>query len=392
MATLSPLNRRFQRVLLLVTEDWFALSHFKPLISVLREVAERVTVVARSSGRRRELEALGVHVVDFDFGRRSTNPMREALTAARLARLFRIEKPDVVHLVAMKPIVLSSLALRFDRRQKIVLHVTGLGQLGFGTGGFLRLLRSVSLHSIAGLLKRPSTYLLVENSDDLEYLRGAGVNPGRRHAVVPGAGIDPQEFPDLKAPSSDPPVVAFVGRMIQSKGIDILMRAFEQLRGQNVRLELKLFGASDRDNRESIEPEQLRAWCERFGAQWHGHTDDILKVWSEADIFVLPARTREGMPRAMLEAAACARPLIVSDVPGCRHFVTDGIEGILVPAEDITALARAMLRLASDPVLRQRMGAAARRRLMDGFTDAHVKDRIRAAYRYLRQTELPSEV
>ena len=124
----------------------------------------------------------------------------------------------------------------------------------------------------------------------------------------------------------------------------------------------------------------LTAWCAQHEARWLGHVADVQEVWRHADIFVLPARSREGMPRALLEAAACARPLVVTDVPGCRHFVRDGVEGFIVPPEDAEALADALERLARDPELRLRMGEAARLRLLHGFTEAHVKQSLRAAY------------
>jgi glycosyltransferase involved in cell wall biosynthesis len=386
LASPSPTaGRRFKRALVLITEDRFVLSHFKPLVAVLREVADDVAVVTHCDGRRGEIEALGVRVVEFDFGRWSNNPVREAFAALRLARLLRAEKPDVVHLVAMKPIVLGCFALQFGGPQHAVVHMTGLGQLGFATEGLVRLFRGLSLRPIARVLKKPSTYLLVENPDDLEYLQGAGIEFGRRHAVVPGAGIDPQEFPALDPPRNEVPVAAFVGRMIKPKGIDVLMRAFEQLRRNSVRIELELFGATDPDDPEAITPEALKAWCAQYGARWDGYASDIREAWRRADMFVLPARTREGMPRAMLEAAACARPLIVSDVSGCRHFVSDGVEGLVVAPEDVTVLAEAMRRLAADPALRERMGTAARRKLLGGFTESHVRDRLRGAYRYLLQ-------
>jgi glycosyltransferase involved in cell wall biosynthesis len=381
-------SRRFRRALVLITEDRFVLSHFRPLVAVLREVADDVAVVTRCTGRKGEVEALGVRVIGFDFGRWSHNPVRESLAALRLARLLRAERPDVVHLVAMKPIVLGSLALQFAGPPHAVVHMTGLGQLGFATEGVVRLFREVSLRPIARLLRRPSTYLLVENPDDLEYLQGAGIELGRRHEVVPGAGIDPEEFPAMAPPRNETPIAAFVGRMIRPKGLDVLMRAFEQLRRNSVRIDLELFGATDPDDPDAITPEALEAWCARYGARWGGYTSDIHGVWRRADMFVLPALTREGMPRAMLEAAACARPLIVSDVSGCRHFVSDGVEGMVVTPADVTGLAEAMRRLAADPVLRERMGAAARRKLLAGFTEGHVKERLRGAYRYLLQADV----
>jgi glycosyltransferase involved in cell wall biosynthesis len=145
-------------------------------------------------------------------------------------------------------------------------------------------------------------------------------------------------------------------------------------------MRLELYGDTDADNPDAITGEELKSWCAKRNASWLGHVADVREVWRHADIFVLPARSREGMPRALLEAAASARPLVVTDVPGCRHFVRDGVEGFVVPPENADALATALDRLARDPDLRRRMGEAARLRLLHGFTEAHVKQSLRATY------------
>jgi glycosyltransferase involved in cell wall biosynthesis len=376
----EPFSELCRKVLLLITEDWFALSHFRPLIALLREIAHDVVVVTRSSGRLGEIEALGVRVIDFDYRRSSSNPAREAASAWALARILEAENPDVVHLLAMKPVVLGGLALKLIPSRHVVVHMTGLGLLGFGTGRLLRLYRAGALRLMASILRRPSSYLLVENADDLALLRARGVDPGPRFAILGGAGVDPQAFPALPAPGNAVPIAAFVGRMIRPKGIDVLMQAYDRLRQRGVPIRLELYGAADVDNPEAITAEVLKAWCAQHEARWLGQVADVKEVWRRADIFVLPARSREGMPRALLEAAACARPLIVTDVPGCRHFVRDGTEGFVVPPENAEALADALECLARDPDMRLRMGEAARLRLLHGFTEAHVKQSLRAAY------------
>jgi glycosyltransferase involved in cell wall biosynthesis len=376
----EPFSELYRKVVLLITEDWFALSHFRPLIALLQEIAREVVVVTRSSGRLGEIEALGVRVIDFDYRRSSSNPAREAASAWALARILEAEAPDVAHLVAMKPVVLGGLALKLVPSRHVVLHMTGLGLLGFGRGTLLRLYRAGALRLMASMLHRPGSYLLVENSDDLALLRERGVDPGARFAILGGAGVDPQAFPALPTPGNDVPIAAFVGRMIRPKGIDVLMQAHDKLRQRGTPLQLDLYGAADADNTEAITADVLTAWCAQHEARWLGHVADVREVWRHTDIFVLPARSREGMPRALLEAAACARPLVVTDVPGCRHFVRDGVEGFIVPPEDAEALANALERLARDPELRLRMGEAARLRLLHGFTEAHVKESLRAAY------------
>jgi glycosyltransferase involved in cell wall biosynthesis len=340
-------------------------------------------VVTRCSGRQDALQALGVRIIDFDYRRASSNPLREMQSAWKLARILEAEAPDAVHLIAMKPVVLGSLALRLVPARHAVLHLPGLGLLSFSTNPLHRLYRAAALRVIGATLRKPSSYLLVENSDDLEVLRSRGADPGARFAILGGTGVDPDVFPVLQPPKNEVPVVAFVGRMIRAKGIDLLMEAYDRLKQRGESLTLELYGKSDDGNKEAIPTDVLAEWCRRRGARWPGHVEDVREVWRHADIFVLPARGGDGMPRAMVEAAACARPLVVTDVPGCRHFVRDGVEGYVVPPENAAALADALRRLALDADLRLRMGEAARLRLLQGFTVAHVQTTLRAAYQSL---------
>jgi glycosyltransferase involved in cell wall biosynthesis len=368
------------KIVLLITEDWFALSHFRPLITVLTQIATEVVVVTRSSGRLKEIEALGARTLAFDFRRRSNNQAVAAQLAWMLARILKRERPDVVHLIAMKPIVLGGLALRLVSVPHAVVHVTGQGLAGIATDPLLRLYRFGMLRVLASLVRKPASYLLVENPDDLALVRKLAPNLGARFAILGGAGVDPAAFPAQPPPDQAVPVAAHVGRMIKSKGIDLLMQAYDRLVAEGVSLKLDLYGSSDRENLEAVPPQDIISWCQHSGANWHGAVSDVARVWHGADIFVLASRGGEGLPRALLEAAASARPLIVSDVPGNRHFVRHGIEGLLTPAGDVAALAAALRLMASDRELRLRMGQAARQRLLGGFTEAHVKGAIRASY------------
>lgn len=376
----EPFAELCQKIMVLITEDWLALSRFRPLIDVLKDVASEVVVVTRSSGRVDEIEALGARVIDFDYRRSSSNLLREAASAWELARILEAESPDVVHMVAMKPVLLGGLALKLVPLRHIVVHMTDLGLLGSASGIVLRLYRAAALRLISSMLRKPFSFLLVENSDDLALLRMQGADPGARFAILGGAGVDPEAFAALPPPSNPVPIAAFVDRIIPPKGIDVLMRAFDLLKERGERLELELYGEADDQNPEALPVHVLKQWCASSNARWLGPFADVREVWRRAEIFVLPARTGEGMSRALLEAAACARPLVVTNVPGSRHFVRDGVEGFVVAPEDAAALADALQRLARDPALRQRMGEAARLRLLHGFTEAHVKQSLHEAY------------
>lgn len=370
------------KLMLCITEDWFALSHFKPLIRALTLISRDLVVVTRSSGRTGEIKVLGARVVEFDFLRSTAHPVRVWRAARDLRDVIAVEKPECIHLVALKPIVTASVALAAKPLQPLVLHLTGLGFLAIASTPRDKIVRRIAISAIRRLLRRPDSWLFVENEDDLAVV--ADRPNGTAHVtVLGGAGVDPDVLSAEPAPDNDHPVIAFVGRMIRSKGIDTLVTAARLARAAGTDFRLDLYGKIDRDNPEAYNEDNIRAWQAGGLIRWHGHIDDVRQVWRKSDIFVMASLGGEGMPRAMLEAASCERPLIVTDVPGCRSFVRNGIEGFVVPPADPQALAAAMTRLANDPALRARMGKAARSRILSGFTEAHVMTDVTRAYEAL---------
>lgn len=377
------MDKAYAKIVLCVTEDWFALSHFQPLIGLLVRLAREVVVVTRYSGREGEIEALGARTINLDYRRSAMSPPQELATVRRLTRVLKDERPDAVHLIAMKPAVLGSLATAAAGVPRTVVHVTGIGYLADRDTLKTRLVRRAALFLVARRLKSPRTWLLVENPDDLALLKENGVDPDGRATILGGAGIDPAAFPALPPPGNDPPVAAYVGRLIRSKGLDVAVAARDLLAERGLPLALDFYGSIDADNPESVSRDEVDAWTRRPDVVWHGTTRDIPAVWRRSDIAILPARGREGMPRALLEAAASARPLVVTDVPGCRHLVRNGVDGFVVRPEDPEALAAALAKLARDADLRKRMGTAARERVLGAFTERHVVSAIEAAYRAL---------
>ena len=373
-----------KKILIGVTEDWFALSHFKPLMSALRQLAPEVVVATRASGRFAEIEALGCRAVAFDFRRSSLNPIIEADTVRRFAALLRAEQPDAVHLIALKPITLGAAALLMvPTKPAVGVHLTGIGLLAIAGGAKARAMRTVALRMMRSLLRRQRSHLFIENPDDLATLVQAGADPQGRVTVLGGAGVDPDVFVAQRAPANAPPVAAYVGRMIRSKGIEVLVAAAQRLRAEGGALQLDLYGRIDADNPEAISAADMQRWQASGDLHWHGHVDDVRAIWRTADLFVMPTLGGEGLPRALLEAAASARPSVVTDVPGCRHFVRDGVEGLIVAPGNPEHLAAALSRLVADPGLRASMGRAARMRVLDGFTERHVMDAVMAGYRDL---------
>lgn len=380
------------KIMILITEDWFLLSHFKALVAALVQRVGNVTVVTTASGRLAEIEALGARTIAFDFERASFDPVRQAGIVRRLLRLMHAERPDLVHSIALKPIALGGLAIaaaRFDkRRPKFVMHLTGVGFAGTTSSkGRTPLVYAMTLRLMARLLRSSDTALLVENPDDAIRVAGAGWQQRGQITVLGGAGVDAGAFAHRPLPDVVTPAAGYLGRMVWTKGVDILIEAHRLVRGQDVDLTVRLGGTPDRANPRAIPQADLDAWGRLPGVELPGRITDAAAFWAGTHMAVVPSRGGEGMPRALLEAASTGRALIVTDVPGCRHFVRNERDGLIVPPDDAAALAAALHRLATDLPLARRLGDSARARLLDGFTEAHVAEAVIAAYRHLLTTQ-----
>ncbi|MEQ1616580.1 MAG: glycosyltransferase [Hyphomicrobiaceae bacterium] len=373
------------KVMICITEDWFLLSHFRPLVRALVESVGDLVVVTTSSGRLAEIEALGARTIAFDFERASFDPVKQAGIVRRLRRLFAEEKPDVVHAIALKPIALAGIAFLATviAKPKLVMHLTGVGFAGTNAAGRSSLVYGMTLRLMARLLRRADVALFVENPDDAARVAGTGWQQRDNITILGGAGVDPARLPAVPMPSGVPPVAGFLGRMVWTKGVDVLVAAHEQVQARGVELQLRLGGTPDVANPRAIAAVELAAWARNPAIECTGRVADPGAFWAGVHIAVVPSRGGEGLPRALLEAAATGRPLIVSDVPGCRYFVRHELEGLVVPADDATALADALERLATNPDLAWRLGENARARMLDGFTERHVAEAVAAAYMQL---------
>lgn len=376
------------KILYLVTEDWFFASHFLPFVKAAQGCGLETVVAARVDRHRDVLEAAGCRVVALPIQRRGLGPAGILRETFEIVRLIRRERPDIVHCIALRMVVLGGLASRLARVRRLVLAVTGLGTLW--VEGDPKSARTVTRSAISGTVARwllrwtiarllaPRGQMLFENSDDPRDLGldGAAANV----TIVPGAGVDPADFAPTPEPAAPPVRLAVVARMLRTKGVPDAVAATLLARADGANVELHLFGSPDPANRHSCTEAELTAWSAQPGICWHGPTKDVAQVWRDHHVAVLLTYYREGLPRTLVEAAAAGRPMIASDVAGCREIVRDGEDGFLVPPRDPNAAALAIAQLARDQALRQRMGAAAHARFRDGFTEAVVRGKIAALY------------
>jgi glycosyltransferase involved in cell wall biosynthesis len=371
------------KLLYLITEDWFFVSHFLPMARAAREIGFEVAVATRVQKRAEQISTEGFRAIAFDQTRKSLGVIEAMRNLMQAFRIVRAERPDIVHCIALRPVVFGGIAATMAGVGGLVLAPTGLGHLWTATGFVASTARSIVRFLVGSWLRGPRTHYVFENRDDPAEFKLA---PEERDVtIVGGAGVTAADFPFLPEPPAPPVKVAVVARMIYPKGIAEAVAAAQRARALGAPIELHLFGIPDPISRDAIPEQVLRQWSSQPGVHWHGHTADVARVWREHHVSLFLSYYREGVPRALIEAAASGRPIVTTDMPGCRDVVRDGKEGFIVPPHDIEAAALALVKLASDPTLRERLGAAANARFRERFTEDSVKRAIATVYQSLMQ-------
>jgi glycosyltransferase involved in cell wall biosynthesis len=359
------------KILYLVSEDWYFRSHRLPIARAARDSGAHVFVATRVRDHGGAIEAETFTLHPLELSRSGRNPLRDLATVIALYRLYRRERPDIVHHVAMKPSLYGSLAAWLAGTPAVINAFAGMGFVFISNGLFARLVRPVLAGAFRLLLNRKNTRTIVQNDDDARlFTDRIGVDPSRI-TVIRGSGVDLEQFQPPATPRTpDTPVAVCVSRMLWDKGVRELVAAARLLKSRGVNIKVRLVGPGD-DNPAAIAQTQLDAWAAEGVIEVAGPSDNIPGVYADADIAVLPSY-REGLPKSLLEAAAAGLPLIATDVPGCREICRDGDTGLLVPLKSIKPLADALERLAGDPALRATFGAAARTAAAADFSEARV--------------------
>ena len=366
-------------LLYLVTEDWYFLAHRLPMAYAAQRAGYEVHVATHVNTGAGDIERHGFVLHPLDWRRGSLNPMRILSIVREVRALYRRLTPDLVHHIALQAVVVGSLA------------AIGLGPvrlnafagLGFGftsRDSKARVIRPILARLLRFLLKDRRAAVSVENPDDRVALAAFGI-PQDRIFLIPGSGIDIEAFVPLPEPQG-PMSIAFVGRLLDDKGVRTLIAAHDILARKGNGPRLLITGEADPANPASIPLDEIESWRRRPGVEVLGHVTDIRTVWSDAHIAVLPSR-REGLPVSLLEAAACGRPIVATDVPGCREIARENLNALLVPPDDPEALADAIHCLAHDRPMRQLFGAAGRRLVVEEFSSERVGREIVVLYNRL---------
>ncbi|HWB74163.1 MAG TPA: glycosyltransferase family 4 protein, partial [Nannocystaceae bacterium] len=354
---------RAPRLLYLVTEDWYFCSHRLPMARAARDAGFRVAVATRCADHAAQIRDEGFELHPLRWRRRSLDPISAARDIAEIAALYAELGPDLVHHVALKPVVYGSIAAGVSRIPRVVNALTGFG-FAFGSRGRVAAaIGRIARPTLRRLLRRRGSVVVVQNESDAQRLGAEGLVDPAAIRLVRGSGVDLRRFAVLPDPPQ-PFTIGFVGRMLADKGVPTLLEAHALLRARGLPIALELAGAPDRENPTSLDEHELRARTSVPGVRWLHHVADVREVWRRCHVAVLPSR-HEGLPLALLEAAACGRALVASDVSGCRELATHEDNALLVPPDDAVALADAIERLFHDRALRLRLAARSRARVIE---------------------------
>lgn len=377
---------RGRRLLFVINEAYFLLSHRLATAEAARDAGLDVHVAAPPDHvwapdgfEVSQLANAGFTYHAIPLSRRGTNPLAELRTLAALIFLYRNLRPDVVHLVTIKPNLYGGIAARITSVPAVVYAVTGLGHVFSAHGPVALLIRAVVSMVMRVSFGHRNAQVVFQNAADRKNLVDLGVVRPDRSLVIGGAGVDLAHFRLLRGPPGIP-LVVLAARLIWEKGIQEFVDAARQLRSQGVVARFALVGRTHSSNPRAVPEAQLLAWRSEGLIEWWGFREDMAGVLSEAAVVCLPSKYGEGVPKILLEAAACGRAVVTTNIPGCADAVVDGVTGLIVPAGDAAALAEALRALVVDPSRRAAMGIAARARAEAGYDQRAVAAQTLSVY------------
>lgn len=369
-----------KKLFIVVNVEWFFLSHRLPIALEAQKKGYDVTIFAtEEKGQGPFIEQHGLKFVKLPTTRSGTNIITEIRVLFFLYHYYKKYKPDIVHHVAVKPVTYGSIAAKLSKVPRVINALSGLGFL------FINAEKNKWLHRIVTSafkygFKNPNIRFILQNHDDYNLIKSTSLLKEDQLCLIKGSGVDLSIFAYSEIPKVSPVVVLLPARMLWDKGVgefvlcaQILKKKYKQ------QVHFVLAGESDVANKSGIEKAQLEQWNKEGDVEWIGHQSDIMKWYQNAHIIVLPSY-REGLPKSLIEACAIGRPIVTTDVPGCREVVTDGENGFLVPQKDFLTLAEKIEILINNPDFRIEMGKKGRLKAEKEFSIENVIEKTLELY------------
>ena len=355
-----------KKLFIVVNQDCFFLSHRLPIGMAAKDAGYDVTILSEDTGVSDKIREAGLKTINLPINKAGTNIKDEIKTFFFLYKLFRREKPDIVHLVGLKTMLWGSLACRLAGVKAMVSAVSGLGVLfdekhnhSFMTRSILKIMRVTH--------KKKRLVVIFQNNDDKAIFLNAKIMKEEQCAFTNGSGINLQNYDYTPEPTNGLIKIIFTARMVEDKGTFILIDAAKKMETEyKGKVQFLLCGGLD-TNPNGISKEMLESKCDGEYIQWLGHRKDVLELLKQSHIMAFPSWYREGLPKSVIEAEAIGRPVVTTDSVGCRDTIIDGKNGYMIPIKNSEALAVALKKLIDNPELRQQMGKNARKFAVSKF-------------------------
>lgn len=369
-----------KKLLMVVNEDWFFLSHRKDIALNAQEAGWDVTVVAHDSGKGETIRGLGLKFIDLPIDSTGMNPVHELKTLKFLCTLYSKNRDAIVHHVGLKNILWGSLAARKERVKGVVNAVSGLGSLFANEQS---LLNKILIKVLKLGHRHKNLKVIFQNHDDERLFDERNVVNPKQKRFIKGSGVDLNDYTFVHMPSNGKIKVIFTGRMIEEKGVLILIEAAEKLRSEfEDSVEFLLVGGLY-PNPKALTKEDIEARCDGKYISWLGYRTDVKDLLASSSIVAFPSFYREGLPKSLIEANAIGRPIITTNSIGCRDTVEDGVNGFLIPIKDSEALALKLRILLTNPEMRAKMGKEARKIAERDFSLTNVIEKHMEIYNEL---------
>lgn len=370
------------KLLYVVNIPRFFVSHRLPLALAAREAGLEVHVAAAEHDREsvQQIAASRLPFHPLPLSQHGINPLTELKTLKALCQLYARLQPDLLHHVSIKPVLYGGIAARLTGRQSVIHAMSGLGYVFADSGLKASLLRLFTRPVFRLVMAGEGTRMIFQNPDDLQLFTDRALVHPEKSVLIRGSGVDENVFRPQAEALDGLPVALFAGRLLWQKGLGEFVDAARQLQSK---ARFRVVGYEETTSPLNVPAAQLRAWHDEGLIEWDGKRADMPQVYAESSIVCLPSTYGEGVPKVLIEAAACARACVTTDTPGCREIIQHGRNGLVVPPGDAAALAAAISHLIDNPAQRQQMGARGRQIALEGFTFRQIAAETLRLYRLL---------
>ena len=382
------MSKKPLKILFLHNTDWFFWNYRHALADALLKRGLEVILMAPVPDRSAEFSEKGIRVIPWNLSRQSINPVREFMSFVQIYKVYRQERPDILHHEALKPIIYGGIAARLAAKVPSVNVICGLGSNFTRKTAKMKFLRFFLLRFLAIAFGSRNSHVLFMNEDNRDQLLKYQTVRPEQSTVIHGSGVAVDKFTAEREPAGMP-IVLLPSRMLWEKGVGEFVSAARSLKEKGISARFVLAGAPDSHNPGCVPERQLEEWQRSGVVEWWQHRNDMPAIYSQSTLICLPSYYGEGLPNALIEAGASGRPAITTTMPGCRQAVAEGVNGLLVAPRDSAALSAAIERLLNDSQLRARLGAAGRERAVREFSQEVIVKQMMEVYRNLLGDKWP---